>query len=70
VQQAVAQVATLVEYCGRVGEQLQTFSVAEKQQVFDALALQVRWTPGEPLRIEASIPLDTIAPTPPACYAS
>jgi site-specific DNA recombinase len=70
VQQAVAQVAMLVEYCGRVREQLQTFSVAEKQQVFDALALQVRWTPGEPLRIEVSIPLDTIAPTPPACYAS
>jgi hypothetical protein len=38
---AVAQVAALVEHCGRVREQLRSFSVAAKQQVFDALALQV-----------------------------
>jgi hypothetical protein len=38
---AVAQAAALVEHCGRVREQLRSFSVAAKQQVFDALALQV-----------------------------
>jgi hypothetical protein len=61
---------TLVEYCERVRERLQTFSVAEKQQVFDALALEVRWMPGERLHNKASIPLDANASNPFAGHAS
>jgi hypothetical protein len=66
MQQVVHQVASLVDYCGRVRNRLRTFSPEEQQTAFDALALKVRWIPGEErdLRIEASIPLEAIAAQP------
>jgi site-specific DNA recombinase len=69
LQQAMGQSAALETYCMRVRDRLQSFSLEERQLAFDALALQVRWIPGEPLRMEASIPVDGIvsqpAPWPP-----
>jgi hypothetical protein len=59
----------LITYCARVRERLDTFIVAEKQVVFDALALKISWTPGQPLRLDATIPLDgeRIASSPSRC---
>jgi Recombinase zinc beta ribbon domain len=64
LQQARGQTEALETYCMRVRDRLTTFSVEEQQLPFDALAVTVRWMPGEPLRIEASIPLDGIASQP------
>jgi hypothetical protein len=66
MHQVVHQVASLVDYCGRVRNRLRTFSPEEQQTAFNALALKVRWVPGEEkdFRIEASIPLESIASQP------
>jgi hypothetical protein len=69
LQQAMGQSAALETYCMRVRDRLQSFSQEERQLAFDAMALKFRWIPGEPLRMEASIPVDGIvsqpAPWPP-----
>jgi hypothetical protein len=41
LQQTMGQTAALVDYCARVRERLQTFSLEETHCAFDALALQV-----------------------------
>jgi site-specific DNA recombinase len=64
LQQARGQTEALETYCARVRDRLTTFSVEEQQLAFDALAVMVRWMPGEPLHIEASIPLDGIVSQP------
>jgi hypothetical protein len=64
LEYAKAQTEALVDYCARVRDRLDTFSLAERQIAFDALAFKVRWFPGEPLRIEASIPFDEIVSQP------
>jgi len=55
---------TLIDYCGRVREHLKAFTFEEKRLAFEALDLQITWTPGEPLRIQACIPMDPILSTP------
>jgi site-specific DNA recombinase len=62
IGQAVGHVGALMGYCERVRVKLQTFDNAEKRLAFEALDVQVRWTPGELLAIEGTIPLGDIAP--------
>jgi hypothetical protein len=58
LRQTADQSEALITYCARVRARLHTFTVAEKQVVFDALALTIAWTHGGPLRLDAAIPLD------------
>jgi site-specific DNA recombinase len=64
IGQAVGQVEALTEYCRRVRQRLQTFDHAEKRVALEALDIRVTWVPGQPLRIDGSIPMGTIAPMP------
>jgi hypothetical protein len=57
---AAQQVDALTEYCVRVRQGLQTFDQAKKRIALDALNIRVRWTPGQPLAIEGTIPMETI----------
>jgi hypothetical protein len=61
---ALEHVEALRGYCERVRQQLQTFDPAEKRQAFEALNVRITWTPGQPLTIEGTIPLDEIVPVP------
>jgi hypothetical protein len=58
----VEHVEALMGYCERVRQKLPTFDAAEKRLAFEALNIHVRWTPGDPLQIEGSIPLGEIVP--------
>jgi site-specific DNA recombinase len=58
IGQAVGRVEALIDYCARVRERLQTFDVAEKRLAFEALDIRVTWTPGQPLTMTGTIPLD------------
>jgi site-specific DNA recombinase len=62
----VQQIDTLIDYCARVRQALQTFDATEKRHTFEALDLRVTWIPGQPLSIQGAIPMDAIAPIPPA----
>jgi hypothetical protein len=62
IGQAVAHVEALTEYCARVRQRLRTFDAAEKRLAFEALNVRVTWTPGQPLAIEGTIPLNAIVP--------
>lgn len=53
-------VESLITYCERVRQQLQTFDDQEKRRAFDALNVRVTWTPGQSLTIEGRIPLGEI----------
>jgi hypothetical protein len=66
IGQHVEQIETLIDYCARVRQELQTFDATEKQRTFEALDLRVTWTPGQPLSIQGVIGADAIAPIPPA----
>jgi site-specific DNA recombinase len=68
IGQAVAQVGALIDYCARVRQALQTFDDAEKRLAFDALDIRVSWTPGQPLSIQGTIPMEAIAPIPPGSH--
>jgi hypothetical protein len=61
----VQQVESLIDYCARVRQALQTFDATEKRRTFEALDLRVTWTPGQPLSIQGAIPTDAITPIPP-----
>jgi site-specific DNA recombinase len=65
---AVQQVEALIDYCARVRAALQSFAAAEKRRAFDALDIRVTWTPGQPPKIQGTIPIDTIAPIPPESH--
>ena len=62
IGEAVQQVEALIGYCERVRQNLQTLDHAEKRNALKALNIRVRWTPGQPLVIQGSIPLGDIAP--------
>jgi site-specific DNA recombinase len=49
---------SLIDYWSRVREHLRAFTLEEKRLAFEALDLKIAWTPGEPLRIQACIPID------------
>jgi hypothetical protein len=66
IGQHVVQVETLIDYRARVRQALRTFEVTEKRHIFEALDLRVTWTPGQPPSIQGAIPMDAIAPIPPA----
>jgi site-specific DNA recombinase len=55
---------SLIDYCGRVREHLRVFTLEEKRLAFEALDLKIAWTPGEPLRIQACIPIDPVMSIP------
>jgi site-specific DNA recombinase len=55
---------TLIDYCARVREHLKALTSEEKRLAFDALNLKIAWTPGEPLRIQACIPIDPVMSIP------
>jgi site-specific DNA recombinase len=57
LQEQLQQVGALMDYCQRVRQALQTFSLEEKQCAFDALAIRATFLRGSPLRIEARIPV-------------
>ncbi len=59
---AVGQVETLINYCARVRQELQTFDGAEKRHTLEALDIRASWTPGQPLAIQGTIPLDETVP--------
>jgi site-specific DNA recombinase len=65
IGQTVAHVGALIDYCAWVRQRLQTFDTAEKRLAFEALNVRVTWPPGEPFRIEGSIPLGPIDAIPP-----
>jgi site-specific DNA recombinase len=58
IGQVAGQAKQLVTYCAQVSQQLQTFDLADKRLALKALDIRVRWTPGEPVDIQGSIPLD------------
>jgi hypothetical protein len=60
----VQQVDALTGYCARVRERLQAFDHVEKRRAIEALDIRVHWTPGEPLAVQGSIPLESIADIP------
>jgi Anaphase-promoting complex, cyclosome, subunit 3 len=62
------QVEALIDYGAPVRAALQSFEAAEKRIAFEALDIRVTWTPGQPPRIQDTIPIDTIAPIPPASH--
>jgi len=70
IGQAVARVEILVDYCSRVRQRLQTFDNAEKRVALEALDIHVSWIPGQPLKIEGSIPMGEIVDNPPCRTAS
>jgi hypothetical protein len=45
-------------YCQQVKARLQTLTMAKKREGLEALDIHVFWTPGAPIRITGSIPLD------------
>jgi hypothetical protein len=61
IGKAMEYVESLIGYCERVGQKLQTFEAAEKRLAFEALNVRVRWTPGQPLAIGGTISLGEIA---------
>ncbi len=63
IGQAAGQVKHLVAYCAQVSQQIQTFELADKRQALNALNITARWTPGAPLDIQGSIPLDGLCPS-------
>jgi site-specific DNA recombinase len=65
---AVQQVEALIDYCARVRAALQSFAAVEKRRAFDALDIRVTWTPGQPPKIQGTIPIDTIMPIPLASH--
>jgi site-specific DNA recombinase len=58
IDQAVNHVDTLLGYCERVKQALQTFDEAEKRLALAALDIRATWIPGQPLAIQGSIPLE------------
>jgi len=70
IGEAVQQVEALIGYCARVRQALQTFDHAEKRMALEALHIWVRWTPGQPLAIQGSIPLGDIVPIASSCGSS
>ncbi len=61
---AVGQVETLIDYCARVRQALQTFDATEKRHAFEALDIRVSWIPGQPFAIQGTIPIEPIAAIP------
>lgn len=68
IRPAVQQVEALIDYCARVRAALQSFEAAEKRLALEALDIRVTWTPGQPPKIQGTIPIDTIAPIPPESH--
>ncbi|HEX9869096.1 MAG TPA: hypothetical protein VGC99_10945 [Candidatus Tectomicrobia bacterium] len=68
IGQHVQQIETLIDYCVRVRQALQTFDATEKRRTFEALDLRITWTPGQPTSIQGTIPMDAIVPIPPAWH--
>jgi hypothetical protein len=66
---AVKQVEALTGYCKRVHQRLQTFDHAEKRMALQALNIRVSWTPGQPVAIQGSIPIDALADNPPWSFS-
>jgi site-specific DNA recombinase len=62
IGRAVGLVEVLIDYCARVRQRLQTFDEAEKRLALAALDIRATWTPGQPLAIQGSIPLDEAVP--------
>jgi hypothetical protein len=48
IGQHVEQIATLIDYCARMRQALQTFDATEKRRTSRVLDLRVTWTPGLP----------------------
>jgi hypothetical protein len=61
IGEAVQHVEALTGYCTKVHQCLQTFDHTEKRMALQALNIRVSWTPGQPLAIQGSIPIDAIA---------
>jgi site-specific DNA recombinase len=59
LQQQTGQMEALGGYCARVRQELQTFSLEEKHRTFEALALRVTGIPKQPLRILASLVVES-----------
>jgi hypothetical protein len=60
---------TLIDYCAKVREHLKACTFEEKRLAFEALDLQITWTPGKPLRIEGCIPTEPVMSIP-SCWKS
>jgi methyl-accepting chemotaxis protein len=68
IRAALQRVEALIDYCARVRAALQSLEAAEKRLAFEASDIRVAWTPGQRPGIQGSIPIHTIAPTPPASH--
>jgi hypothetical protein len=64
IGKVVQQVDALTEYCQRVRQRLQIFNHAEKRVALEALDIRVSWTPGHPVAIQGSIPIEAIVDSP------
>jgi site-specific DNA recombinase len=64
IGEARQQREALTGYCVRVRQRLTPFGPDEQRLALRALDVRVRWTPGQALRMEGSIPIDAIADNP------
>jgi hypothetical protein len=57
IEQAELETASLREYCERVRQALQHFTLEEKRKALEALNITATWHPEHPLAIQGSIPV-------------
>ena len=57
-QQSQAKTRDILTYCLHVKERLHTLDMPYKRQALEALDIRVTGAPGEPIRIDGSIPMD------------
>src|SRR5262249_42892595 len=53
--------ASLVEYCARMWQELQSFTLEEKRRALEALNITVVWHPEHPPEIHGSIPMTIVS---------
>jgi site-specific DNA recombinase len=57
IVETTLETVAIEEYCARVRQDLQDFTLHEQRRALDALNVQAVWRPGYPLEIQGSIPV-------------
>ena len=55
IEQTEIETKSLMDYCARVRQELQHFTLAEKRRAIEALSITGVWRPNKPLEIQGSI---------------